>query len=82
MEDNVGGHNKALKLIKLYRHMYGIRAVNWVANSPDLNTIENIWDDLKDGMEMCGLEQCGVSKRAVAHADSLLYLIWADLAPE
>jgi len=45
MEDNTPVH---MKVCIPVREDLGIKTLNWLPNSPDLNPIENIWSCMKD----------------------------------
>jgi transposase len=48
-QDNAKGH--ASKYTQSVFEAIGITPIFWPANSPDLNPIETIWDDMKDYIE-------------------------------
>lgn len=48
-QDNAKGHSS--RFVKLVFEAINITPIVWPANSPDLNPIENIWDDMKDYIE-------------------------------
>ena len=49
MQDNASGH--AAKDTLAYLASLGLRPICWLANSPDLNPIEDVWEKMKDYIE-------------------------------
>jgi hypothetical protein len=47
------------KLVQVYRNYYQISCLNWHPSSPCLNTIENIWNLLKNCYNARNLEPAG-----------------------
>nr|PNR36005.1 hypothetical protein PHYPA_021855 [Physcomitrium patens] len=46
MEDGALMHRSSQP--RLWREVHQMRMLNWPANSPDLNIIENLWKMVKD----------------------------------
>ena len=49
MEDGAPVHRSTVS--KIWCKTQGLEKLNWPANSPDLNLIENVWDLLKDAIQ-------------------------------
>lgn len=49
MEDGARVHHS--QLLDLSKQAHGMKKLNWLANSPDLNSIENLWKIVKDGVQ-------------------------------
>ena len=48
-QDNAGGHAAAFTMETMA--MYGLRPIFWPSNSPDLNPIETLWNDMKNWIQ-------------------------------
>ena len=48
MHDGAPRHR--LKVVTKYLKIKEIQVFNWLANSPDLNPVENLWQTMKDKM--------------------------------
>ena len=45
-----GAPHHRLKVVTKYLKIKEIQVFNWLANSPDLNPVENLWQTMKDKM--------------------------------
>ncbi|RPA99716.1 hypothetical protein L873DRAFT_1682891, partial [Choiromyces venosus 120613-1] len=55
----------------------GIRSVDWLAQSPDLNKIEPLWDYLKDSLEEYRFK--GQSQATKDEVKGALVLEWEEI---
>lgn len=63
LEDNDPKHTA--KIAKTYRKSHNIKRINWPANSPDLNPIENVWYILKYRIKKYGASNINQLKTAI-----------------
>lgn len=77
VEDNAGSHSAAQKLAVEKRARLGICTCNWPANSPGINKIEPLWNQMKDSMVQHELP--GQSKMQLENVKKLLQQEWEKL---
>lgn len=80
VEDNAPAHQTAQAVDDVERKERGIITLNWPSKSPDLNSIENVWDYEKD--EISTYQFTGASKATVAEAKAMLEQVWMDLSQD
>jgi transposase len=78
VEDNAPAHQTAQAVDDVERKERGIITLNWPSKSPDLNSIENVWDYEKD--EISTYQFTGASKATVAEAKAMLEQVWINLS--
>ena len=74
MEDGAPVHRG--KLPELWRQAHGIQKLQWPANSPDLNPIENLWKIMKDKVRYYKKPS---NKEEMS---ALIQVIWDDVSLE
>ncbi|KHJ83874.1 hypothetical protein OESDEN_16419 [Oesophagostomum dentatum] len=73
VQDNAPSHKSAYTLKRL--DQWGVEAINWPAESPDLNPIELVWGSMKSHMRR-------VNPRTIADLESEIRTYWKEMTPE
>ena len=76
IEDNVGVHRKASRLLEEERRKRNIKKIDWVANSPDLHFIEDVWLALEEYFEFIFESLTGSSAVAKEKASNVIRNAW------
>lgn len=84
VEDNAPGHVGAAHYDPRWCQEMaplGINRCQWPPNSPDINEIESVWDDLKDSIEAEG-PFTGASKETAQRVKVAMNKCWDELSDE
>ena len=80
VEDNAPAHQRARSIDQLERQQRGIITLNWPSKSPDLNSVEPVWNYKKD--EITIYQFTGANQATVDQAKATLPKVWLELSQD